>query len=158
MTRTCTVCAHPQLAAINKALVAGTALRNIAEQYARSSTALFRHRNEHIPAALSQAREAEAVAQADDLLGQLRDLQATTLAILTTAKDADEPLTALKAIGEVRRNVELLAKLLGQLDTRPVVNLTIAPEWLALRGRLVTALAPYPEARVAVAAVISEVA
>ncbi len=60
------------------------------------------------------------------------------------------------AIGEARRNLELLAKLIGQLDTRPTFNLLIAPEWLAVRTVLLSALAPYPAARAAVAGWLAE--
>ena len=60
------------------------------------------------------------------------------------------------AIGQVRRNLELLAKLIGQLDTRPTVNLLIAPEWLTVRATLLSALAPYPDARSAVAGRLAE--
>jgi hypothetical protein len=44
----------------------------------------------------------------------------------------------------------LLAKLLGELDERPVVNLTLSPEWLELRAVIIGALEPHPEAREAV--------
>jgi hypothetical protein len=55
----------------------------------------------------------------------------------------------LGAIREARGNVELLAKLLGELDERPVVNVVlIDPE---VRDAIVRALAPYGEARLAVA-------
>ncbi len=50
------------------------------------------------------------------------------------------------------RIVELTAKLVGELDERPQVNVLLAPEWLAVRAALLAALRPYPEARVAVAA------
>jgi len=41
--------------------------------------------------------------------------------------------TALSGIREARGNVELLAKLRGELDERPVVNILVAPQWIALR-------------------------
>jgi hypothetical protein len=55
------------------------------------------------------------------------------------------------AIREARGNLELLAKLTQQLDTRPTLNLLVAPEWLTVRAVLLEALAAYPEARAAVA-------
>jgi hypothetical protein len=57
---------------------------------------------------------------------------------------------ALSAIREARGNLELLAKLLGELDERPMLNLNISPEWLELRAVIVEALEPYSEARGAV--------
>ena len=55
--------------------------------------------------------------------------------------------TALAAIRDVRGNIELLACLLGELDERPVINLTLSAEWLELRGVIVAALEPHAEAR-----------
>jgi hypothetical protein len=90
------------------------------------------------------------VAHADDLLEQVRDLQVRTFAILEAAEESKQHRTALSAIREARSNLELLAKLLGELDERPVVNLNVSPEWLELRAVIVGALEPYTEARVAV--------
>jgi len=96
------------------------------------------------------AQAAEEIAQADDLLEQVRDLQAKALGILSKAEEAGELRTALSAIREARGNLELLAKLLGELDERPQVNLLVSPEWLELRAVIVGALEPYSDARGAV--------
>ena len=151
MPRTYTVCTHPERDAIDRALVQGVALRNIAEQHGLSLGAVHRHQADHLPVLLTQAHAAGEVARADDLLGELRDLQATTLGLLRKAERAGELGTAVMAIGEARRNLELLAKLIGQLDERPVVNLWLAPEWLTVRAALLDTLAPFPQARTAVA-------
>jgi len=91
------------------------------------------------------AEKASEVAEADNLLGQVRDLQQSTLDILAEAERSKQYRTALGAIREARGNLELLAKLLGELDERPVVNLHISPEWLELRAVIVGALEPYSE-------------
>ena len=149
MPRKCTVCEHPNRADIDTALAdSATRLRGIARTYHLSEDAVFRHKTAHQPATLSKAHEAEEVARADNLLGRVENLQARTLAILEAAEETGELRTALGAIREARSNVELLAKLLGELDERPVVNILIAPE---VRDAIVSALAPYGEARLAVA-------
>jgi len=151
MPRTCTVCAHSEVGAINKALISGDPYRSVAHRYASlSEAAVQRHKENHLPATLAKAKEAEEVAQADDLLDQVRGLQARTLAILEAAEETREHRTAFAAIREARSNLELLAKLLGELDERPQVNLLISPEWLELRAVIVTALEPYSDARGAV--------
>ena len=151
MPRTCTVCSHPNRAEIDRALVRGESFRNVAKQHSVSTTALFRHRWEHIPKLLTQAQAAEETAHADTLLDQLRSLQQRTLSILDQAEHSGDARAALGAIGEARRNLELLAKLLGELDERPQLNLLIAPEWLTVRAEIIAALGAFPEARVAVA-------
>jgi hypothetical protein len=96
------------------------------------------------------AEKASEVAEADNLLEQVRDLQARTLAILEAAEHTYQHRTALSAIREARSNLELLTKLLGELDERPVINLHVSPEWLELRAVIVGALEPYSEAQGAV--------
>ena len=62
------------------------------------------------------------------------------------AESAGDLRTALAAISQARGNLELLGKLAGELDDRPVVNLNVSPEWLELRTVIVGALEPHPEA------------
>ena len=151
MSRSCTVCAHEGREEIDRALVAGESSRKIAARYGSlSRPAIQRHGENHLPAKLVLAEKAAEVAEADNLLAQVQDLQGRTHAILDKAEKAGELRTALSAIREARGNLELLAKLLGELDERPVVNLNLSPEWLELRAVIVTALEPHPDARGAV--------
>ena len=147
MPRTCTVCSHPAREAIDEALVEGVAFPALVAKYGVSKDALSRHKAKHLPAKLVMARAAEEVAQADSLLDQVRDLQARAHRILDKAEGAGDLRTALGAIREVRGNLELLARLLGELNEQPVVNLNLSPEWLELRAVIVTALEPQPEAK-----------
>jgi hypothetical protein len=141
------VCTHPDKEAIDEALVGGTALSALAAKYRDiSEDALGRHKANHLPAKLVMAEQAAEVVEANNLLAQVGDLQRRVLAILDKAEEAGELRTALSAIKEARGNLELLAKLLGELDERPVVNLNISPEWLELRAVIVGALEPHPEA------------
>ena len=147
MPRSCTVCAHPKREEIDRALVEGVSAAEISGRYRTvGERAVRRHRSNHLPAKLVMAEKAAEVAEADSLLDQVGDLQRRALAILDTAEAAGELKTALSAIREARGNLELLAKLLGELDESPVVNLNVSPEWLELRAVIVTALEPHPEA------------
>jgi hypothetical protein len=150
MPRRCTVCDHPERPGINEALVTGAPYRSVAKRFGLSESAVYRHKTEHLPAHLLKAREVEEVAQADDLLEQVRYLQGHALDILECAEKAGDLRTALAAISQARGNLELLGKLAGELDERPVVNVLVSPEWLELRAVIVGALEPYSEARGAV--------
>jgi len=99
---------------------------------------------------LLKAKEIEEVAQADDLLKQARHLQAHALDILERAEKGGDLRTALAAISQARGNLELLGKLAGELDERPVVNLNVSAEWQELRAVIVGALEPHPAAHKAV--------
>jgi hypothetical protein len=150
MPRRCTVCDHPERHSIDIALVSGAPYRNVAKRFALSESSVYRHKTEHLLAHLLKAREVEEVAQADDLLEQVRHLQTHALEILERAEKAGDLRTALTAISQARGNLELLGKLAGELDERSVVNLNVSPEWLELRAVIVGALEPHPAAHTAV--------
>jgi len=151
MPRTCTVCTHPDRAAIDAALVAGEPNRRIAARHAVTEQALRRHQMaDHIPARMAKAQEAAEVAQADDLLWDVRTLRSKAYSLLLQAEAAGDIRTALAGVREARGCLELLAKLLGELDDRPQLNVLVAPEWITLRAALLEALRPYPDARAAV--------
>ena len=150
MPRSCTVCEHPEREAIDRALVGETSNLSVSSLFGVSESAVRRHKVNHLPAKLVMAQAAEEVAEADSLLDQVRGLQDRAYAILGKAEAAGELRTALGAIREARGNLELLAKLLGELDERPQINIHLSPEWLELRAVIITALEPHPDARGAV--------
>jgi hypothetical protein len=150
MPRRCTVCDHSERHGIDEALVTGAPYRSVAKQFGLSESAVYRHKTEHLPAHLLKAMEVEEAARADDLLEQVRHLQGHALDILERAEKAGDLRTALAAISQARGNLELLGKLAGELDERPVVNLNISSEWLELRAVIVGALEPHPAAHRAV--------
>jgi len=146
MPRRCTVCDHSERHGIDEALVTGAPYRSVAKRFGLSESSVYRHKTEHLPAHLLKAREAEEVAQAENLLEQVRTLQTHALGILERAEKAGDLRTALAAISQARGNLELLGKVAGELDERPVLNLNISPEWLELRAVIVEALEPHPAA------------
>lgn len=160
MARPCTICTHPKRETIDQALVAGiTSNTALASKFGVTEAALRRHGAAHLPARLAQAQEAREVAQADDLLGRVQDLQTRTLTILQAAEAQADLRTALAAIREARGNLELLGKLAGQLHDQEVkvAVLTTSPDWLTLRSAILLALDPYPDARLAVVGALAHV-
>lgn len=151
MPRKCTVCNHPEKDAVNQALINGVSFRNISKQYSVSVAAINRHNENHLPVTLTLAQEAKEAACADDLLSQVKDLQKKALTILSKAELSGDLRTAVSAIREARGNLELLAKLVGQLQQEGTVNILIAPEWLQVRAVILAALTPYPDAALSVA-------
>ena len=151
MPRTCTVCTHPDRPALDQMLVNRQPFRHIAAQAGLSTSALVRHHDDHLPALLAQAKRAAETAQADDLLLQVKALRGKALELLRKAESEGDYRTALQGVREARACVELLLEVEGELDRRPQVHLWLAPEWLTVRGALLAALQPFPEARAAVA-------
>jgi hypothetical protein len=211
MPRVCKICVHADREAIDRALVAGAAIRGLSALYRVSEDSIARHKATHIPEALAKSQEAKAEAHALDVMGELRrcfervnlmfdacdrwlrdaddparydigpraeELSITYLDMLDgkrirrkatlshllnrledagmniegwETKRADPRDLVLKTADRLRLQTELLAKLLGELNEQPQINVLVAPEWLQVRSALLGALAPYPEARASVA-------
>jgi hypothetical protein len=93
------------------------------------------------------AQEAEDVREALDVIKQLKAINAASLHILKEAREQGKQGTALAAIDRIHKQIELQAKLLGELDDGPRVNILISTEWLQLRATIITALSRHPQAR-----------
>jgi transposase-like protein len=61
-------------------------------------------------------------------------------------KHADPRKLVLDTAAQLTKQIELLAKLTGELDERPEINVLIDPQWLSVRATLLTALAEHPDA------------
>jgi hypothetical protein len=154
--RPCTVCRHDEHHAVNVALVHREPYRHIAKRFGVSTAALQRHSSEHIPELLLQAKHATEIADADDLLAKIQDLYQEAMAVLEAGKDGADHRLVLSAIDRAGKQLEILAEMRGALDRRPQVNFILTEEWVRIRTTLVTALEPFPEARVAVASRLLE--
>jgi hypothetical protein len=130
--RTCTVCAHEDAVLINEALVLHkNSNRSIAKQYGVDHNAVQRHR-EHIPRLLVRVR-----------------------AFIDKAEAADDGPEFRAHAGEWRKQVELLAKIAGELQQEGTTKnyVFISP---VVTQTIVAALAPYPEAGYAVSDALKE--
>lgn len=128
MPRVCTICMRTDREGIDTALVGGNAtLRDIARQHGVTKDALSRHRS-HITEALAKATEAGEVAKADDLLARIRELEAQAKGIQAKAEKAGDLKTALAAVREQTRIIELLARLAGELESRTHVDVSVTVE------------------------------
>ncbi len=86
----CSVCRHPEKAAINAALARGTPYRKVAAQVrGLSPAAVDRHRR-HLPSTLVNATNAEVVTEATSLLSRVEALLRESEAIAKSAKRAKE--------------------------------------------------------------------
>jgi len=130
MPRTCTICNHPSREAIEKALLAGDSFRNVAKRFETSTTALYRHKSDHLAASLVKAKDAADLARADSVLAEIRaqvqgitNLYTEAQGILQDARKAKDLPTALKAIRELsnlhretRATLELVAQITGEME------------------------------------------
>ena len=158
MARRCTVCDHLRREEIDRQLICGEPYRNIAERFSLSLGSIARHKESHIPAALVEAQEAGEVAQADDLLSQVKALQSEAQSILGEARAAGDLKTALMGIGKAKECLELLFKVEGRLQDQQSVQVAVcmdihhSPQWRQVGAMLAEVLAPYPDLRGEIAA------
>lgn len=72
-------------------------------------------------------------------------------------KHADPRKLLLEASGRLANQLELLAKLLGELQEHHTVNILVSPEWIRVRSVIVETLQAYPDARFAVAEALGKI-
>ncbi len=121
--------------------------------YRVSEDALGRHKDNHLPGKLVRAKEVRDLTEADALLRRMLQLEQRARQILDQAQASGDLKTALSGIREARNTLELLAKIAGELDERPVVNVLIAP---TVQVAIIAALEPYADAKLAVVAALKE--
>lgn len=163
----CLVCGSRELAAIDLALARGVAIRALSRRYKVSIDSLYRHAKNHLPPQLRAKLIAGPSIEGLDL-DRLRDVESQSLlshlvnlrnrlfASLDVAEECGDSAMVARVAAQLHSNFELVAKLLGDLATGStnITNILVAPQYVQMRVELVRALAPYPEARLAVAKVL----
>jgi hypothetical protein len=125
MPQSCTVCRHPELAAINGALVENEPLRKIANRFGTTAATVYRHR-QHLPSQLTQARQAQEMANATTMLERIGSLIERLSRIAQKAEEDRAWSSAAAAIREIRACLTLLAQLTGELQERTSSNISIS--------------------------------
>jgi len=132
MPRKCSICTciHDKRQEIERALLCGDSYRTVAQRFGVSRDAVVRHRR-HLPVALAHAREVKEVANGDSLVAQLRELTSEAQRLKGKAERGGDLRTALAAVRELCRIVELVARLRGELGERietKILNVNLDPE------------------------------
>jgi hypothetical protein len=127
MPRTCTICKHKKVKAIDAALVQGVSFRDIALQFKVGAMSVQRHQ-EHIAEAIRLAKEKFQLERGLTLEAQLDGLREQTEQVLGMFMDYLSPFNgelALKAIDRRHKQIEIEAKLRGEFqEPKPNENLT----------------------------------
>jgi len=99
------------------------------------------------------------VEESEGLLQGLATQRARLLLAQDKALEDDNGQLVSTLANAIHRNLELVGRYLGEMQqhsTQTVVNVLLTPQYLELRTKLIRALAPFPEARRAVAATLHE--
>jgi hypothetical protein len=129
MPRVCTVCSHKERQAIDRRLIDGGTYRAIAQEFGLSLDAVRRHRLDHLTKALVKAAEARPIARAETLLDRLEALINDCRRIGESALEAGKHGPAVQALKAVTSNLELIARLTGQLgEGSTTVNIALVQQ------------------------------
>jgi hypothetical protein len=153
MGAVCTICAHPERDAMDRAIVSGTSYRGVAAQWHVGREAVRRHAIRHLSAALAAVRTQAQDDRRASLLDRIETLIERGEAMFAAAAADGKASQALAVLKELRGLLELFGRATGELrsDTPTVtINLATMPEWIAVRSAMFDALRPYPEARAVV--------
>ncbi len=162
MGRPCTVCASPRHEKIDVEVAGGEPLAQVAKRHRVSVDAIKRHRTNHLSPALvavslEHVREESARSAYDATVNRLETLIDRLEDLLAVAEDRKSLVGGANIAREIRSSLELVARLRGELNDRPqnvTVNVLSTGEFASITARLIEALAPWPEARIAAADVL----
>lgn len=162
----CSVCQHPRRPEIDHSLANRVSEHRVAKRFTLSRDAIHRHKKRHLPPQLEAALLSRNGAPSPIDLEQLRKdesegvlqtliwQKAHVLQQIDTALLNHDPVAVSRFHDVLLKNTQTIAKIVGELATHSkhiTNNFLIAPEYLELRHAVIDALAPFPEARRAVA-------
>jgi hypothetical protein len=163
----CIVCAHPDRALIEGGRVAGISIDVLAAKFKVSRDAIWRHckahisddaRADYLAAVPMEELAAKAAAEGVSVLEYFRIIRATLMAQFQLAASLNDRNGVAILAGRLTETLRAIGSISGEMGNMAVSNLTInntttimnSPVFANLQANLLTALAPYPEARAAV--------
>jgi hypothetical protein len=164
---TCTICTHPARPQIDLAIATGLSKRVVGERFRVSPHAVWRHGHDHLTPELKAALALKLIQREGDtravLLEEgsgaveaLRAIRAPLFGRFLKAVDVGDDRAAVALAGRLHEGLTLSSRLTGQLlpsAGTTITNIVLSADYQQLRAELIRALAPFPEARAAVATV-----
>jgi len=115
MPRVCSLCHHPQRAEFDRALLAGTPLRTIADHWSVSKTALIRHKP-HIAQSIAVVERETGLSTIRDVQHRMTALQARVEKLVSKLEKASDHRTTLAGLRECREGLKAIAEVLVTSD------------------------------------------
>jgi len=165
--RRCTICRHPQRPNIDLAIATGISRRIIAERFACSADAVWRHGKDHLTPEMRTALATKILTREGDtrrilleegngVVEALKAIRGPLFGLFLTAVDLGDGKTAATIASRLHESLQLTAKLTGELlpsaDTT-ITNIVLSADYQRLRAELLQVLQRFPEARAEIAGV-----
>lgn len=113
----CRTCLHPKRTEIDRELVTGNSITNVANKYNVPYNSVYGHyMNGHISRQLSQVYLAREMQNGSDMLDRIAEIVSKAETIFTRNFEAGRDLTALKALAEQRQTFQLLAQIVAHAE------------------------------------------
>ena len=145
----CKVCGHAEVEAIDRALIEGKTLREIAEQWGFTTLSVHRHKMRDLSEKIKRGKELQADDEASGLVERLAELTRETREITREALRKRDWGLALRSIARKEKQVAMEWKLVGPQEQVEEAE-EVRKEWWGLWQDLVQTLERYPDAHAAV--------
>jgi hypothetical protein len=163
----CTVCQHPQRAAIELAISAGVGHRQIAERHKVGHHAVFRHGRDHLTPELRAAMALKLLKKEGDTravllsegvstLEALQVIRSVTYSRFLAAADCGDDRAVASLCARLHEGLQLSSRLVGELAPASKVSISsvvLHPDYMRLRNELLAVLRRHPAAQADVAVV-----
>ena len=117
MPRKCLACVSAKREAIDKALVSGEPLRNIAKRVSISPAGLLRYRS-HVAQAIVKASQNREERLGDSLLDDMRRVQRKAWELLSRTESEGDHRGSIVALREVRECLQSLGEMLAKAEEK----------------------------------------
>lgn len=145
MARHCSICIHDKRAEIELSVTNGKSYRDIALQFSVGVMSIQRHMSEHIKQAVKVQQEAKEISKKIDVMKQLLELNAVARSVMTRNYADRKDALVLAAIDRIQKQLELAAKLQGDLDESTKIDISLHPDFQMVQQRILSALDKCPQ-------------
>ena len=167
----CQGCNHPERVRVERFLAAGASIKGAARKFAIDYHALRRHWRNHVSAEARATYVAGTGASKDQLeeivadesvglIDHYRIVRGTLYKGFSGAAELGDSNALALLAGRLHENFRDCGRLTGELQRGPLLNIQnnvlVNPDYTRAIARLVSAVAPYPEAREAVIAALRD--
>jgi len=153
------MCKHPDREELERKIASKELSMTAAAKLANSNKAtVSRHMRNCVASRVRESMKPEPITvEGLNVVNALTTSHEKTLEILTDSLNDGDRRTALLAIQTENKQLELMAKLTGQLNEAPQLNILMNPEFMRLKSVILTTLAPYPDARLKLSERLAEI-
>ncbi|MCW2110268.1 hypothetical protein M2227_003448 [Bradyrhizobium elkanii] len=172
----CQVCRHDERWRIELLRAGGASLDSLAEKFGLHRDAIHRHYRDHVSAELKagylagpvqlQDLAAKAAETGGSVLDHLHAVRTVLMGVMANMTEAGDGRGAAYVAGRLTATLETIARVSGELgdlarsNTYNITNnlalISEHPAFMKVQAAILRALAPHPDARVAVVAALRE--